>query len=122
MRKKWWLVVLLAALVVGGLLTYRAWRSGADQAAAQTEVETAAVERGTLRITVDGSGSLSAQQEVEVPFETGGRVVEILVQSGSVVEAGDLLGRLDERDARRAVADAELRLKQAQVSLASAQL
>jgi len=62
------------------------------------------------------------QQEVIVPFEASGRVVEVLVRTGSAVRAGDVLVRLDDTDAHRALANVELSVKQSEVSLASVQL
>jgi len=122
MKKRWWVVVGLVAVVGGGVLVSRFVAGRTDPAAATTEVETAVVERGTLLVTVDGSGSLAPQQEVVVPFQVSGRVVEILVRTGSAVEAGDVLVRLDDTNAHRALANAEFSVKQSEVSLASAQL
>ena len=122
MRKRWWLVVGLVVVVGGGLLVSRLAAGRAGPAAAETVVETAVVERGTLLVTVDGSGSLAPQQEIVVPFEASGRVVEVLVRTGSEAGSGDVLARLDDTDARRAVANVELTVKQSEVGLASAQL
>lgn len=122
MKKRWWIIVGLVAVVGGGLLISQLAAGRRHPAAAPAEVETAVVERGTLLITVDGSGSLAPQQEVVVPFEASGRVVEILVRTGSMVEADDVMARLDDTDAQRELANAELSVKQAEVSLASAQL
>ncbi|MCJ7551755.1 MAG: efflux transporter periplasmic adaptor subunit, partial [Anaerolineae bacterium] len=62
MKKRWWIIFGLFAVVGGGWLVSRlaAGRRGPD--AAEVEVETAVVERGTLLVTVDGSGSLAPQQ------------------------------------------------------------
>jgi HlyD family secretion protein len=122
MKKRWWVVVGLVVVAGGGLLVSRLAVGRAGPAAVETEVETAVVERGTLLVTVDGSGSLAPQQEIVVPFEASGRIVEVLVRTGSAAGSGDVLVRLDDTDARRALANVELTVKQSEVGLASAQL
>lgn len=122
MRKWWWLVLLVIVVVGGIVVIVRATHQDREAATSQSEMETAVVERGTLHITVDGSGALAAQLKVDVPFETSGRVVEISVESGQVVETGQVLARLEDTDARRAVADAALQVRLAEVSLATSLL
>jgi HlyD family secretion protein len=125
MKKKWWIVVILLIVLVGvGYAVFR-FRQGmsAMQAAMETPAgETAVVERGTLRVTIDASGSLAPNDEVTLAFQSGGLVTEVLVEVGDVVQAGDVLARLDDADAREAVADAELQVAQAEVSLALARI
>jgi HlyD family secretion protein len=58
----------------------------------------------------------------ELRFDTGGDVVEVLVQEGDVVTEGDLLAYLETTDLERAVVQAELGFNQAQVGLNQAQL
>jgi RND family efflux transporter MFP subunit len=76
------------------------------------------VERGTIQVTIDGSGSLAPNDEVTLAFSAGGDVAEVLVEVGDVVQAGDILARLDDADARQAVSDAELQAAQAEINLA----
>ena len=126
-RKKWWIVVLVVVLVglgYGGYTLYQslATRQNAALAAGNGGQEVAIVERGTLRMTVDGSGSLSPDQEVSVSFASGGDVVEGLVAVGDDVRAGDVLARLDDTDAVQAVAEAELQVKQNEINLALVRL
>ncbi|MFN2285896.1 MAG: biotin/lipoyl-binding protein, partial [Anaerolineae bacterium] len=107
MKKKWWMIVVILALAGAGYGGYALYgRFTAQQnvaAAAEAETETVIVKRGTLRMTVDGGGSLSPDQEVAVSFANGGNVVEILVDIGDEVKAGDVLARLDDTDARQAI-------------------
>ena len=125
MKKKWRIVAILLIVVAGiGYAAFGAWqRMSAQQAAPEAAAgETAVVERGTLRVTIDASGSLAPDDEVTLAFRSGGQVAEVLVEVGDVVQAGDVLARLDDADAREAVADAELQVAQAEVSLALARV
>jgi multidrug efflux pump subunit AcrA (membrane-fusion protein) len=57
--------------------------------------------------------------EVELAAEVAGPLVELNVTEGKRVKTGDLLGRLDDRDAALEVAKAEIALKHAQQLAAS---
>lgn len=59
------------------------------------------------------SGRVRVATRVEIAAEIGGRVVEVAVREGDRVRAGDLLLRLDEREARAAVAEARAALGRA---------
>jgi hypothetical protein len=51
-------------------------------AEAQEAMETAAVRRDTLRVTVDAAGSLTPQAEVSLTFSSSGLVTEVFVEEG----------------------------------------
>ncbi len=120
MKKKWWIIIAVAIVVVGLGYVGLSVLQGAStrQALADSAAETAVVERGTIRVAIDGSGSLAPNDEVALAFSSGGEVVEVLVEVGDVVPAGDVLARLDDADAQQAVADAELQVAQAEINLA----
>lgn len=123
MSKRWWIVIVvaIACLAYAGITVWQGVSSRRAVAQA-TGDETAVVTRGTLRVTVGGSGSLSPEDEVALSFRSGGRVAEVLVEVGDTVRAGDVLARLDDADARQAVAQAELAVEQAQANLDSARI
>ena len=121
MRKWWWIAVVLV-LVGGAFVTYRVLLRPSEAGVSDTALETAVVERGTLRVTVEGSGSLAPRDELGLSFDTAGKVAAVLVEAGDRVTAGMPLARLDDVDARRSVAEAELQVRQAEVSLQSAQM
>jgi HlyD family secretion protein len=120
MKKKWWIIIAIVVVVVclgyAGFSLLQGTSTG--QAMADSAADTAVVERGTIRVTIDGSGSLVPNDEVSLAFSSGGEVTEVLVAVGDVVEAGDVLARLDDADARQSVADAELQVAQAEINLA----
>ena len=60
------------------------------------------------------SGEIHARHEAEIGFRVGGEVMARLVDLGSIVRAGQVLGRLDPRDAQLAVAQARAVLAGAQ--------
>ena len=110
--KNKWFLALFILLLAGGYYGYTRYQQAqeAAQAPAESELKTAKVRRGDLVLYANGSGNLAPAYEVAFGFGTSGEVIEVLVEVGNHVEAGDLLARLDDTDAR-------LRLEQAQRTL-----
>jgi multidrug resistance efflux pump len=74
-------------------------------------------------VVSDTAGTVVAEAVIEparsssLGFEVPGKVLEVLVQEGDAVKAGDPLARLSTDDLERALAQAELGLRQAQLRL-----
>jgi HlyD family secretion protein len=110
----------IALLVVAGIAA-GGWYYVQSQSPAPAEaptLKTAKVRTGDIVITAGGTGNLVAAREANLGFKSGGRLVEILVQIGDRVEAGDVLLRLDDTDAKAQVAQAEINLRIAELKLA----
>ncbi len=120
MNRKWKIAAGVVVLVVG--LGFAAWQvvltPGGAEAQAQTGAETAVVERGTLHVTVGGTGNLVPISEVALAFTAGGQLAEVLVEEGQTVEAGQALARLDTDELAWDVAQAEAGLAHAEGQLA----
>jgi len=85
---------------------------------------TGAVPTGEVPLVSDTSdGKVVAEAVIEparwseLRFDAAGHVIEVLVQEGDAVAAGDVLARLEQADLERAVAQGELALQQAQLRL-----
>jgi len=119
MNRKWWIAAAVVALVILGIA---AWQfiliPGGAEAQAQMGAETAVVERGTLHVTVGGTGNLVPRSEVALAFTSGGQLAEVLVEEGQTVEAGQALARLDTDELAWDVAQAEAGLARAEGQLA----
>jgi HlyD family secretion protein len=81
------------------------------------EIEIVTVERGSLVTSISCSGSVLPRAEVNLGFGIGGRVVEVNVEAGSRVEAGDVLARLETADLEFEVQSAAAALQSAQAQL-----
>ena len=73
------------------------------------------VERGDIRLTASGSGTLVTNQSVNMSFSTSGKVAELNVKLGDMVKTGDVLARLEKAE------DLEANLASAQANLLQAQ-
>jgi HlyD family secretion protein len=113
------LIGLLVLAAVGGVAYYRRVYLPSQESPAPA-ITTAEVRRGDLVISVSGSGALSPALEAELGFETGGYLDEVLVEVGDRVREGDVLARLETEDLLLAVAEADIRAREAQLDLADA--
>lgn len=86
------------------------------------------VRRGTIKTTVDASGTVYADREVEIKAKASGEIVELPFDVGDRVRKGDLLVRLDPIDEQRSLRKAEIatsstlaRLAQARIDVSTAE-
>lgn len=78
---------------------------------------TAPVERGDLEVKVSASGSLSATNTVEVGTQVSGVIEAIAVDFNDQVKAGQIIAKLDIRNLKAALEQAEAAYLQAQVQV-----
>ncbi len=71
------------------------------------EVQTAQLQRQPITRTVQAPGEVEAFEEVDISSEVAGKLVELTIEEGDFVRAGDLLCRLDDTDFRARVLSAE---------------
>ncbi len=104
------LVILLLALAAGGGVFWFVKRPGAVMVRTVAVRETSAGGQKTL---LNGSGYVTARRAATVSSKVTGKVIEVLVEEGMKVEAGQVLARIDDLNAR-----ASLRLAEAQLESA----
>lgn len=111
------LYVLLAILAVAALavLAYRFWP------AAPVEVRTVVARKaqdgssaGSAATVLNASGYVTARRQATVSAKFTGRVTEVLIEEGMVVEEGQVLARLDDSNLQPALALAEAQRLSAQ--------
>lgn len=112
-RRLWlWAILFIAIAGTVGYLYY-ANTVAVTAADEEPELQTTLVRRGDITISATGAGTVIPAEEVALSFQTGGTLTELLVNVGDRVQAGDILARIDDTNARQAVANAELQLAQA---------
>ena len=84
----------------------------------QPQYETLTVRRGSLVASISATGVLEAEKTQTVAFEIAGTVADVYVSEGDVVQAGDVLARLDDTDLRLQLRQAEANLRAAEAQLA----
>lgn len=76
----------------------------------EAEVKLGEVRKGTLTEAISATGSLSAEDNVDISSKVTGRIVEVLVTENQRVNAGDVLVRLDATSVKATLAQAEAEL------------
>ena len=113
-QRKIALVVVIVALVVGGYFIYRSFVGGGTTA---TQYVTAKAQKGTIVVSVSGSGQVAASNQINVQPQVSGVVAKVFVENNQSVKAGDLLVKLDTTDNERAVRNAKANLEIAELAL-----
>ena len=106
------LIVAAVIIAVAVILWYFVFRETDDKG----EVMTGTVEYGSIQSMVEGSGTTKARNSASVTPGSG-TVLELYVQEGDQVEAGQQLYKMDDTAAREAVAAAQETVDNAQKEL-----
>jgi HlyD family secretion protein len=110
------IIVVILGLAVLAVISFQP--SNTSQAKATQTVKTSEVTRGNLTTEVSGSGKIVAPNAIDLAFSTTGKVAELNVNAGNLVEEGDVLAKLDRISAlQEAVESAKLSLTKAQKTL-----
>ncbi len=117
-RKGFWIgLIIVLAIAAGGGYAYYIYVYLPGQTTVEQTIVTAQVHQGDLVISVSGSGTLNPASEIELGFQSGGYLDEVLVEVGAQVQEGDLLARLETGDLELAVAEADIKARLAQLDL-----
>lgn len=103
----------LVAVVGGGYFGYQKYKPTDTR----TRYFLASVERGTLVVSVTGSGQLAAVDAMDVKPRASGQLTAVRVKTGEAVKTGQIIAQIDTADAFKAVRDAETSLETAELSL-----
>ena len=105
--------IILILMIIGGYFGYRSLVGGKNN----VRYVMAAVEKGTLIVSVSGSGQVSVLDQLDIKSKTSGEVEAVYIEKSEGVKAGKLIAKLDDSDAQRAVSDAERNLRTAKIQL-----
>ncbi|MBL8155536.1 MAG: efflux RND transporter periplasmic adaptor subunit [Anaerolineae bacterium] len=110
-------IIILVGLGIGGFTLVQSQQSGQAEPDASSLIEEEAIAQiGNLTVTIGATGTISPAQQVPLVFELSAPVAEVFVQEGDVVQAGDVLARLDVPDLEAAVTNAQIALAAQQAS------
>jgi HlyD family secretion protein len=114
-------IIFILAITIGAtVLGYQYARPTEPQSLEDdpTFVEIVQVERETLLDTVEASGRIEPRAEVDMKFEIGGVVADVLVERGQYVTRGTVLAQLATDDLDLEIRQAEIDLTQREAELA----
>ena len=94
---RWLLVGIVILAIAGGAAFYY---TSSTQAGTPTEtpVQTTTATRGNIVLYANGTGTLAPANEASFGFGTSGQIIELNVKIGDTVEAGQVIGQMDNSD------------------------
>jgi HlyD family secretion protein len=109
--------IVLSLVFIAGYSVYYLVGQGEETA----RYALATVERGTLIVSVSGSGQVSAADQINIVPKVSGELTALYITKDQAVKSGQLLAVLDSSEAERSVRDAQNTLNDAEYSLVQAQ-
>ena len=109
---------LVLAVAGGGVLAWRAWRGGGEEAITYS---TAPATRGRIASQVTATGTLSPLVTVQVGSQVSGRIQELYADFNSEVKKGQVIARIDPQLIESEVARAKANLTAASATVTRAQ-
>ena len=103
--------------VIAGITVFFLSGNGSDSGRNRIKFKEVIVERGTFQIIVMANGVVKSIDRIEIKSKASGEIVELPVEEGDFISQGDLIARLDQKDERAEVAQA-----QADFDIATAEL
>lgn len=121
-----WLIFIAIVAATGAYLYQRphveARQPGGRRNAQPTTIGAAAIERGTIDVTLDALGTVTSLSTVTVKPQVTGPLVQVNFKEGQDVKKGDLLAQIDPSPYQAALAQAQGQLVRDQAMLKDAQL
>jgi RND family efflux transporter MFP subunit len=118
-RRGWIVAIVVAVLVVAAVTWWLAGRSGV------AEVRTAVAREirvGAGSTVLNASGYVTARRQATVSSKITGKVVEVFIEEGMIVEVGQILARLDDSNVLVSLRLGEAQLDSAESSLAETEV
>lgn len=114
-------IAAVAVIIVAGigLASWQHMRTRSAEAKAAA-VETVVPTKGSVERSVESSGTVAANLEIEIKCRASGEITKLPFDISQAVKKGDLLCQLDPTDEQLSVRSEEVKLAQAQAKLAQA--
>lgn len=121
MHRKFILIAIGVALAIGLAAITGNISLGTAKTENAAAVETATVTRAPLRQSIECTGRVVSNLDVEIKCEASGRVIQLPYDVSDAVKQGDLVLEVDPVEAQRAVQQAEASLAASEARLAQAE-
>lgn len=121
-KKKSNKIWIILGLILVGLVALAIWKGKSKPKGKAVTVETA--ELRTIKETVSASGRIFPEKEIKISSDVSGQIVELYVQEGDSVVAGQVLAKIDPDTYISAVerGEAALNSTRAQLAISKAQI
>ena len=118
-QKRFFLGILLFVMVMGVVGSWPPQQAAAGSGTAVSPIKATSLQ--TVPVSVLAEGQLVPNDYVNLAFQLGGEVVEIFVEEGEIVEAGDPLIKLDSTSVELVLSQAAAHVISAEAGVQAAQ-
>lgn len=112
-KRKFTSVVILLLIVYGAYWGYGRIFSSAPA----TSYITAQAQKGTLIVSISGSGQVATSNQMDIKPKISGDITNVYAVQGQEIESGTVIAQIDTLDAQRALRDAGTSLETAKLEL-----
>ncbi len=112
-KRKLIIIGLVILLLIDLGLAYQSWQTGN-----KPEYSLVSIEKGSIVETVSATGTVKPASQIDLQFTSSGKVVDVKVEAGDRVSAGQILASLDSGDLFYQAQNAEASLQAARARLA----
>jgi len=113
LKKKSVIALIVIAAGVGGYYIYK----NATKVPVTTRYVTAAAAKGTISVSVSGTGQVSSSNQVNINPQVGSTITSLPVKVGQKVAAGDIIARLDQTNLQQTLRNDQASLDSAKLAL-----
>ncbi|MBO7392577.1 MAG: HlyD family secretion protein [Abditibacteriota bacterium] len=111
---------IIPALVIAAAAGFFLWKNAHKQTEETPTGEITRVQRGRVASTVSATGVLTPITTINLSSNVGGEIVEMTVDEGDMVKAGQVIARIDPSDLKADLEQAEADNRSSQANLDSA--
>jgi len=102
-----WISIGMITLAIAGGAFYYYTKSAQASTATTTQIQTASAFRGNIVLQASGTGKLAPANQASFGFGTSGQIAALDVKIGDQVEAGQVLGNMDDTEVQAAYEQAK---------------
>jgi len=106
-------LLVIGAIAITAYFGYKNLKGNTSE----TRYVLAAAEKGTLITSLTGSGQVIAGRQIDIAPKVSGKILSLEIKNGQSVAEGDVIGRIDPKEAEKAVADAKMNLASGELAL-----
>ncbi len=106
-------LIILAIIISGGYFGYQKINAKENGVSYVTE----GIVKGMLISSISGTGQVSAENQIDIKPRVSGDLIYFNIKNDQEVKRGDLLAKIDSRDASKSIRDAQIALDLAKTKL-----
>jgi HlyD family secretion protein len=119
--KIWLIVGIILTALIAGIVSFFVSDKATDDQNNGLKYKEFKIERGIFQVVVSANGIVKPIDRIEIKSKASGQIEELPIEEGDLVQRGELIARLDQKDERAEVAQTQAYLDIAKAELKQAQ-